>query len=96
METVQLPLSTFSFGESESDLSDNRNFLIPWLVCVSVATFLDIFLCFYFIAKDTSDSFHTVLFITDFIFSALNVYCILCVISQYQEYTAGRAGQKTV
>ncbi|GIY06091.1 hypothetical protein CDAR_82341 [Caerostris darwini] len=52
---------------------DNRNFLIPWLVCVSVATFLDIFLCFYFTAKDTSDPFHTVLFITDFIFSALNV-----------------------
>ncbi|GFY10522.1 uncharacterized protein TNCV_2565501 [Trichonephila clavipes] len=69
---------------------DNRSFLIPWIVCVSMATLLDIFLCFYFTAKDSSDPFHTVLFITDFLFSTLNVYCLLCVISQYQEYSAGR------
>ncbi|GFQ80556.1 uncharacterized protein TNCT_116602 [Trichonephila clavata] len=70
--------------------ADNRSFLIPWIVCVSMATLLDIFLCFYFTAKDSSDPFQTVLFITDFLFSALNVYCLLCVISQYQEYSAGR------
>ncbi|PRD29597.1 UNVERIFIED_CONTAM: hypothetical protein NCL1_28900 [Trichonephila clavipes] len=52
---------------------DNRSFLIPWIVCVSMATLLDIFLCFYFTAKDSSDPFHTVLFITDFLFSTLNV-----------------------
>ncbi|GFT53507.1 uncharacterized protein NPIL_202351, partial [Nephila pilipes] len=52
--------------------ADNRTFLIPWVVCVSMATLLDVFLCFYLTAKDSSDPFHTVLFITDFFFSALN------------------------
>ncbi|XP_055931160.1 uncharacterized protein LOC129961658 isoform X2 [Argiope bruennichi] len=70
--------------------ADNRTFLIPWLVCVSMATLLDVFLCIYLTAKDSSDPLHSLLFITDFFFSALNVYCLLCVISQYQEYTAGR------
>ncbi|GBN24959.1 hypothetical protein AVEN_210174-1 [Araneus ventricosus] len=69
---------------------DNRNFLMPWLICVSTATLLDVFLCVYFTAKDSSERFHSILFVTDFFFSALNVYCLLCVISQYQEYSAGR------
>ncbi|KAF8793990.1 hypothetical protein HNY73_002015 [Argiope bruennichi] len=70
--------------------ADNRTFLIPWLVCVSTATLLDVFLCVYFSAEDAKDRFHSALFITDFFFSAVNIYCLLCVLSQYQEYSAGR------
>ncbi|KAG8183965.1 hypothetical protein JTE90_005193 [Oedothorax gibbosus] len=70
--------------------ADNRTFLLPWLVCVSMATLLDVFLCFYFMAEDNGDQFHLVLFFIDFLISALNIYCVLCVISQYQEYSAGR------
>ncbi|GBM27020.1 hypothetical protein AVEN_256950-1 [Araneus ventricosus] len=76
--------------KQETFIQDNRTFLIPWLVCVSMATLLDVFLCVYLTAKDSSDPLHSLLFITDFFFSALNVYCLLCVISQYQEYSAGR------
>ncbi|CAL1274165.1 unnamed protein product [Larinioides sclopetarius] len=32
--------------------ADNRIFLIPWLVFVSLATLLDVFLCVYFTVKD--------------------------------------------
>ncbi|KAF8793987.1 hypothetical protein HNY73_002013 [Argiope bruennichi] len=84
------PCFLLRFLNFDSNKKDNRTFLIPWLVCVSMATLLDVFLCIYLTAKDSSDPLHSLLFITDFFFSALNVYCLLCVISQYQEYTAGR------
>lgn len=70
--------------------ADNRNFLLPWLVCISMTTILDIFLSFYFIVEDSHDPLLAVLFVTDFVVCAINVYCLLCVISQYQEYAAGR------
>ncbi|XP_054715073.1 uncharacterized protein LOC129224613 [Uloborus diversus] len=70
--------------------ADNRSFLVPWLVSVSMTTLLDIFLSFYFIVEDIHDPLLCVLFVTDFLICALNVYCLLCVLSQYQEYSAGR------
>ncbi|XP_035213225.1 uncharacterized protein LOC118187137 isoform X2 [Stegodyphus dumicola] len=70
--------------------ADNRTFLIPWLVCISMTTLLDIFLSFYFIAEDSEDPFLAILFVTDFLICGLNIYCLLVVISQYQEYAAGR------
>ncbi|CAL1274168.1 unnamed protein product [Larinioides sclopetarius] len=63
---------------------------MPWLICVSSATLLDVFLCVYFTAKDSNERFQALFFVTDFFFASLNIYCVLCVISQYQEYSAGR------
>ncbi|XP_067141678.1 uncharacterized protein [Centruroides vittatus] len=74
---------------------DNRLMLLPWIFSVSITTLLDVILSFYFFTEIEIDSFLAILFVIDTTICALNIYSILCVISQYQEYQAGRgrAGQ---
>lgn len=74
---------------------DNRLMLLPWIFSLSITTLLDVILSFYFFSEMKVDSFLAILFAIDTTICALNIYSILCVISQYQEYQAGRgrAGQ---
>ncbi|XP_067141693.1 uncharacterized protein [Centruroides vittatus] len=41
----------------------------------------------------TIDPVFGVLFVIDIVISGLNVYCILCVVSQFQDYLAGRENE---
>lgn len=68
---------------------DNRLLLIPWLTVVSTTTVLDVGLSLYFITDMQINAFVVTMYITDYALCSINVYAILCVLSQYQEYTAG-------
>ncbi|XP_065290374.1 uncharacterized protein [Dermacentor albipictus] len=70
--------------------ADNRTLLLPWLVSISLTTLLDIVVLFYLTAESDFNPFIAVLFITDVFIALLNVYCLLCVSSQYQEYRHNR------
>ncbi|XP_054724524.1 uncharacterized protein LOC129234534 [Uloborus diversus] len=74
---------------------DNRLLLLPWIASVSVATTLEFVASLYFIPDLIENPVVTIFFILDISFCALSVYCILCVVSQYQQYILGRgrAGQ---
>ncbi|CAN7938393.1 unnamed protein product, partial [Ixodes hexagonus] len=69
---------------------DNRLLLIPWLIIVSMTTLLDIVLSLYLITDLPVNPFVIAMYIIDYILCAVNVYCILCVLSQYQAYVVGR------
>nr|XP_054929628.1 uncharacterized protein LOC126536716 [Dermacentor andersoni] len=69
---------------------DNRLLLIPWLTVVSMTTVLDVGLSLYFITGLRINAFVVTMYITDYTLCSVNVYAILCVLSQYQEYAVGR------
>ncbi|XP_054929532.1 uncharacterized protein [Dermacentor andersoni] len=69
---------------------DNRLLLIPWLAIVSMTTLLDIVLSLYFIADLKVDGFVVAMYVVDYTLCSVNIYCIMCVLSQYQEYAVGR------
>ncbi|XP_064482339.1 uncharacterized protein LOC135395071 [Ornithodoros turicata] len=70
--------------------TDNRALLLPWLVSISLNTLLDVVVLFYLTAESDFNPFIAVLFVTDIFIAVLNVYCFLCVSSQYEEYRCGR------
>ncbi|XP_049268166.1 uncharacterized protein LOC119382472 isoform X2 [Rhipicephalus sanguineus] len=70
--------------------ADNRTLLLPWLVSISLTTLLDVVVLFYLTAESDFNPFIAVLFITDVFIAVLNVYCLLCVSSLYQEYRHNR------
>ncbi|XP_076649468.1 uncharacterized protein LOC143357109 isoform X2 [Halictus rubicundus] len=70
---------------------DQRVFLIPWIVIVAATSFVDVAHTFYlFAAASTFDPAKVMLYTLNFFHFCLNTYLLLCVISQYQEYMAGR------
>ncbi|XP_078042916.1 uncharacterized protein LOC144473163 [Augochlora pura] len=70
---------------------DQRVFLIPWIVIVTTTCIVDVAHCLYlFVAASTFDPANVMLFTLNFFLLCLNIYSLLCVISQYQEYMAGR------
>ncbi|XP_076379741.1 uncharacterized protein LOC117221446 isoform X11 [Megalopta genalis] len=70
---------------------DQRGFLIPWIVSVTTTCFVDVAHCLYlFVAASTFDPAKVMLFTLNFFLLCLNIYSLLCVVSQYQEYMAGR------
>ncbi|XP_067132833.1 uncharacterized protein [Centruroides vittatus] len=69
---------------------DNRLMLLPWIVAVTMTTLLDIILAFYLINDTNLDIIKIILFVIDFVMCGLHIYCLLCVISQYQDYLIGR------
>ncbi|XP_064483227.1 uncharacterized protein LOC135396116 [Ornithodoros turicata] len=75
---------------------DNRYLLLPWVVCVGFTTLLDVLLSFCILADALNDLVTIVFFVADYIVCALNIYCLLCVISQYQELMVGRGRTHTV
>lgn len=69
---------------------DNRLFLLPWIISVTINTIICSAYSLYLVATMPFDPLLAVIFTMDFFISVLNIYCLLCVISQYQEYKAGR------
>ncbi|XP_065303035.1 uncharacterized protein [Dermacentor albipictus] len=76
---------------------DNRLLLIPWLTVVSMTTLLDVALSLYFITDLRLNPFVIAMYVVDYTLCSINIYAILCVLSQYQEYAVGRRamGQKS-
>lgn len=70
--------------------ANNRTLLLPWLISISLTTLLDVIVLFYLTAESEFNPFFAVLFVVDVFIAVLNVYCLLCVSSQYQEYKHGR------
>ncbi|KAL3205723.1 hypothetical protein MRX96_040679 [Rhipicephalus microplus] len=68
----------------------NRLLLIPWLTIVPITTMLDVALSLYFIRDLKVNAFVIVMYIADYTLCSINVYCILCVLSQYQTYAIER------
>nr|XP_037268719.1 uncharacterized protein LOC119160090 [Rhipicephalus microplus] len=74
---------------------DHRLLLLPWLAFVSTTTVLDVALSFYFISELKIDAFVITMYIVDYTLCSTNVYCILCAVSQYQQYTLrGRSSEQ--
>ncbi|XP_064483234.1 uncharacterized protein LOC135396126 isoform X2 [Ornithodoros turicata] len=73
-----------------------RFLLLPWVVCVSFTTLLDILLSFCILADEVNDVGTIIFFVADYLICALNIYCLLCVISQYQESRKRRRRTHTV
>ncbi|XP_075737474.1 uncharacterized protein LOC119169234 [Rhipicephalus microplus] len=75
---------------------DNRLLLIPWLTVVSMTTLLDVALSLYFVTDLRVNPFVIAMYVVDYTLCSINIYAILCVLSQYQEYAVGRRamGQK--
>ncbi|XP_070513772.1 uncharacterized protein [Cardiocondyla obscurior] len=70
---------------------DSKMLLIPWIITVITCGILDISHSLYLFV--TSPDFHPsklMLYTLNFFLLCLNIYSLLCVISQYQEYSAGR------
>ncbi|RZF40819.1 hypothetical protein LSTR_LSTR003329 [Laodelphax striatellus] len=71
---------------------DERTLLIPWIVNVATTAVVNLAHGVYVVF---SKSFYIhpltgILYTMDFFLLSLNIYCIVCVVSQYQEYKAGR------
>ncbi|XP_022240742.1 uncharacterized protein LOC111085609 isoform X2 [Limulus polyphemus] len=77
---------------------DSRLLLLPWILCTTVTTLIHAVISLYLFCDAKFHSLLPVFLLMDFLIFALNVYCILCVVSQYQEYLAGRGhpGQTTI
>ncbi|KAK9301969.1 hypothetical protein QLX08_005881 [Tetragonisca angustula] len=70
---------------------DRRIFLIPWIIVIVTTCFIDMAHSFYlFITASAFDPTKVMLYTLNFFLLCLNIYSVLCVISQYQEYMAGR------
>ncbi|XP_046824368.1 uncharacterized protein LOC124426574 isoform X1 [Vespa crabro] len=72
-------------------LKDKRIFLLPWIVNVIACSMVDIAHALYLIIVTPNfNPITAMLYTLNFFLLCLNVYSLLCVISQYQEYLAGR------
>ncbi|XP_034254654.1 uncharacterized protein LOC117653234 [Thrips palmi] len=70
---------------------DNRMLLLPWMVVVTVTGVVDVtHITHVLITEANFKPEVAMLFTVDFFLLSLNVYSLLCVVSQYQEYKAGR------
>ncbi|KAH1008735.1 hypothetical protein HUJ05_009267 [Dendroctonus ponderosae] len=76
---------------------DLKCLLLPWICNMTVFTIVDVFYIIHGLlihALQWNPSV-AILITIDFFLNALNLYAILCVISQYQEYKAGRGKHLT-
>ncbi|XP_017754411.1 PREDICTED: uncharacterized protein LOC108546704 isoform X2 [Eufriesea mexicana] len=70
---------------------DQRVFLVPWIIVVITICFVDVAHSLYlFVSASNFDPTKVMLYTLNFFLLCLNIYSLLCVISQYQEYMAGR------
>ncbi|KAI9554256.1 hypothetical protein GHT06_019528 [Daphnia sinensis] len=76
-------------------LAKNRcAFLLPWIVIVSCTTAVDLIYAIYLlIHMESLNPISAMIFTSDFVLVIVNVYCILCVISQYQELNRNTSAQ---
>ncbi|XP_011313988.1 uncharacterized protein [Fopius arisanus] len=73
-------------------LKDQRFFMIPWICSVITCSLVDISHTLYLFCSSSLgfSPISALVYTLDFFLLCLNIYSLLCVISQYQEYTAGR------
>ncbi|XP_044733826.1 uncharacterized protein LOC123296425 [Chrysoperla carnea] len=69
---------------------DNKIFLIPWIFTVSVHMIIDLVHSIYIFVMGPFKPVNAILWTMDFFHLSLYIYAFLCVVSQYQEYQAGR------
>ncbi|XP_019870953.2 uncharacterized protein LOC109599406 isoform X2 [Aethina tumida] len=70
---------------------DRKILLIPWITVLSGFILTDlIFIAYIFWTHTRSNPITSIIITTDLFINALNIYALLCVISQYQELKAGR------
>ncbi|BES98833.1 Hypothetical protein NTJ_11649 [Nesidiocoris tenuis] len=71
---------------------DIKCLLIPWTFVVVIMIFLDLTHTAYLFAYESTkfEPMTAILFTLDFFHITLTVYSLLCVVSLYQEYKAGR------
>ncbi|XP_062543839.1 uncharacterized protein LOC134211180 [Armigeres subalbatus] len=71
---------------------NKRIFLVPWIIVMIADLLVECAHFIYLIVIQTLqfEPVTAMLFTIDFFIMCLNIYCLLCVISQYQEYKAGR------
>ncbi|CAH1714698.1 unnamed protein product [Chironomus riparius] len=67
---------------------DQREFLAPFIIIMSLDLFIEFlhFVILMIFGDSKFDPLTGTLFTVDFFVSCLNMYCLVCVISQYQEY----------
>ncbi|XP_044733161.1 uncharacterized protein LOC123295778 isoform X2 [Chrysoperla carnea] len=72
--------------------TDRKFLLVPWIFTIIIATIIELVHCVYIFINETLrfNPSTAILFTIDFFLLSLNVYSFLCVVSQYQEYQAGR------
>ncbi|XP_073974745.1 uncharacterized protein isoform X2 [Rhodnius prolixus] len=72
--------------------TDTRVLLLPWMLSVVTTIVVDLTHSVYLFVLETLEfePLTAILFTTDFFLLSLNIYCFLCVVSQYQEYKEGR------
>ncbi|XP_060811158.1 uncharacterized protein LOC132904556 isoform X3 [Bombus pascuorum] len=83
-----LPEST-SFLEPDTISPTTVRFNVTLLICSCCGVICSILLL-YGLCKSTFDPTKVMLYTLNFFLLCLNIYSVLCVISQYQEYMAGR------
>ncbi|XP_076365889.1 uncharacterized protein LOC143254626 [Tachypleus tridentatus] len=71
---------------------DRPKLLIPFIITISFTTLLHMVLALYFVTESPVNIVLGILFVIDLAICVINVYCVLCAISQYQEYLEGRGG----
>ncbi|XP_002737171.1 uncharacterized protein LOC100378476 [Saccoglossus kowalevskii] len=72
-------------------IKDNRILLVPWMVFMVIFIILTLITTIIIIVYASFSSWVTWSNIIWFvIFNTINIYCLLCVISQYQELKEGR------
>ncbi|KAL6423335.1 hypothetical protein ACFW04_010157 [Cataglyphis niger] len=70
---------------------DRKMLLLPWIVVIIMCGIIDIAHSLYlFIVTPEFNPARVMLYTLNFFLLCLNIYSLLCVISQYQEYLAGR------
>ncbi|KAJ6641889.1 hypothetical protein Bhyg_06834 [Pseudolycoriella hygida] len=72
---------------------DRREFLIPWIFIIITYLLVEFAHFLYLIITQLQfDPLTAIIYTIDFFNLCLIFYCLLCVISQYQDYRAGRGG----
>ncbi|XP_014218870.1 uncharacterized protein LOC106647128 [Copidosoma floridanum] len=71
---------------------DEKVYLLPWIVAVILCIAVDIshLVYLFFFVTLALNPIRAMLLTFDFFLQCLNAYSVLCVVSQYQEYAAGR------
>ncbi|XP_034255154.1 uncharacterized protein LOC117653529, partial [Thrips palmi] len=68
--------------------SDTRQLLVPWIAVVVFASVVDVAHIVYLICLELRNfnPMTAIVFTLDFFLISFNIYSLLCVVSQYQEY----------
>ncbi|XP_070159343.1 uncharacterized protein [Polyergus mexicanus] len=70
---------------------DRKMLLLPWIIVIIICGIIDIAHSLYlFIVTPEFNPARVMLYTLNFFLLCLNIYSLLCIISQYQEYLAGR------